>query len=405
MKDATLRRFCKIVAAFPLIVLCSASAAQNYPPSRSASSSASRRAARTTSSRGVAPKLGEHWAPGHRRQPRRREHRDRFGRVRAHAARRLHDHAERARTRDQPGADEASISIRSRTSLHHDRRGIPESARRASVVSAEHVKDSSRFRRTSGRHQLRLVGDRHHRASFGGALSVHDRRQMGAHPVQRRRAGPGRPPERRVLALLRQRADGHPAGARREAAGVATTGAKRTPARRTFPLAESGIPGYEVTTFYGISAPAKTPRPIIDRFHSEIVKVLNAPDIRQKLSTSAPTPSATRRSSTPHLCRPRSRSGPKSSRPQASRASSASRGGAGAPSIGDAPRPRSPERWCGTGRGAAASHMLPLAGAARCSRTLLRTPSRSGTPVARSGRHENARISNGQERPVVTRDS
>jgi hypothetical protein len=62
---------------------------------------------------------------------------------------------------------------------------------------------------------------------------------------------------------------------------------------------------------------------------------------------------------------------------------SASRGGAGAPVPGDAPRPRSPERWCGTGREAAATHTLPLAGVARCSRTLLRTPSRSGTPAAR----------------------
>ena len=60
--------------------------------------------------------------------------------------------------------------------------------------------------------------------------------------------------------------------------------------------------------------------------------------------------------------------------------SGAPRGGGGAPVCGDAPRPRSPERWCGTGCGAAASHAPPLAGAARCSRTLLRTPSRSGTP-------------------------
>src|SRR4029453_14072202 len=36
-------------------------------------------------------------------------------------------------------------------------------------------------------------------------------------------------------------------------------------------------------------------------------------------------------------------------------------------------------RWCGTGREAAAPQTLPRSGAARCSRTLLRTPSRSGT--------------------------
>jgi tripartite-type tricarboxylate transporter receptor subunit TctC len=65
---------------------------------------------------------------------------------------------------------------------------------------------------------------------------------------------------------------------------LAVTGPKRTPAAPDIPtVAESGVPGYEVTTFYGISAPAKTPRPIIDRLHSEIVRALNSPDIRERL--------------------------------------------------------------------------------------------------------------------------
>jgi tripartite-type tricarboxylate transporter receptor subunit TctC len=48
-------------------------------------------------------------------------------------------------------------------------------------------------------------------------------------------------------------------------------------------VAESGVPGYEVTTFYGVSAPAKTPRAIIDRLHSEFVRALNSPDLRERL--------------------------------------------------------------------------------------------------------------------------
>jgi len=48
-------------------------------------------------------------------------------------------------------------------------------------------------------------------------------------------------------------------------------------------VAESGVPGYEVTTFYGVSAPAKTPKPIIDRLHAEIVRALNSPDVRERL--------------------------------------------------------------------------------------------------------------------------
>ena len=80
-----------------------------------------------------------------------------------------------------------------------------------------------------------------------------------------------------VPTVIRQARDG-------KLRALATTGAKRTPAAPDIPtIAESGIPGYEVATFYGVSAPAKTPRPIVDRLHGEIVKVLNAPDIRQKL--------------------------------------------------------------------------------------------------------------------------
>jgi tripartite-type tricarboxylate transporter receptor subunit TctC len=65
---------------------------------------------------------------------------------------------------------------------------------------------------------------------------------------------------------------------------LAVTGPKRTPAAPDIPtVAESGVAGYEVTTFYGVSAPAKTPRPIIDRLHSELVRALNSPDLRERL--------------------------------------------------------------------------------------------------------------------------
>jgi tripartite-type tricarboxylate transporter receptor subunit TctC len=65
---------------------------------------------------------------------------------------------------------------------------------------------------------------------------------------------------------------------------LATTGPKRTPVAPDIPtVAESGVPGYEVTTFYGVSAPAKTPRPIIDRLHAEIVRALNSPEVRDRL--------------------------------------------------------------------------------------------------------------------------
>ena len=80
-----------------------------------------------------------------------------------------------------------------------------------------------------------------------------------------------------VPTVIRQARDG-------KLRAIATTGAKRTPVAPDIPtVAEAGVPGYEVATFYGLSVPAKTPRPIMDRLHSEIVRVLNAPDIREKL--------------------------------------------------------------------------------------------------------------------------
>lgn len=80
-----------------------------------------------------------------------------------------------------------------------------------------------------------------------------------------------------VPTVVRQARDG-------KLRAIATTGLKRTPAAPDIPtVAESGLPGFEVTTAYGIAAPAKTPRPIVDRLHADIIKALSAPDIRQRL--------------------------------------------------------------------------------------------------------------------------
>lgn len=48
------------------------------------------------------------------------------------------------------------------------------------------------------------------------------------------------------------------------------------------PIAEA-VPGYEATSWQGVLAPARTPRPIIDRLHAEIVKALHAPDLHGRL--------------------------------------------------------------------------------------------------------------------------
>ncbi len=43
-------------------------------------------------------------------------------------------------------------------------------------------------------------------------------------------------------------------------------------------LNESGFPGFESSTYYGLLAPAGTPRPIINKLHGEMVKIIRAPD-------------------------------------------------------------------------------------------------------------------------------
>ncbi len=74
----------------------------------------------------------------------------------------------------------------------------------------------------------------------------------------------------------------HALAGRLRALGVTT--AKRTVAMPDMPtLAESGVPGYESVQWYSLLAPAKTPRPIIERLNKEIVTYLRLPDVMEKL--------------------------------------------------------------------------------------------------------------------------
>jgi len=48
-------------------------------------------------------------------------------------------------------------------------------------------------------------------------------------------------------------------------------------------IAESGYPGFEAGAWYGVLVPGATPRTIVDRINGEIVRVLNLPDVQQRL--------------------------------------------------------------------------------------------------------------------------
>jgi len=65
---------------------------------------------------------------------------------------------------------------------------------------------------------------------------------------------------------------------------LATTGVKRWAQLPDLPtLSEAGVPGYQFDTWYGVHAPAKTPRPIINRLNAEINKALQNPALRTRL--------------------------------------------------------------------------------------------------------------------------
>ncbi len=66
---------------------------------------------------------------------------------------------------------------------------------------------------------------------------------------------------------------------------VAVTGDKRSQAMPEVPaLAEQGFPGFSALAWWGIFTPAGIPKPILDKFHAELVKVFNQPDLRKQLT-------------------------------------------------------------------------------------------------------------------------
>jgi tripartite-type tricarboxylate transporter receptor subunit TctC len=73
--------------------------------------------------------------------------------------------------------------------------------------------------------------------------------------------------------------------------GLAVTGAQRSSALPGLPtVAESGIPGYEVSAWFGIFAPAGVPQPVVQRLNAEFVKALQQPDLRQRLASQGAEP-------------------------------------------------------------------------------------------------------------------
>jgi tripartite-type tricarboxylate transporter receptor subunit TctC len=66
---------------------------------------------------------------------------------------------------------------------------------------------------------------------------------------------------------------------------LAVTTAKRSSRLPDVPtMTEGGVPGFNIMSWYGLLAPAGTPRPIIERLNAETLKALNAPEIRTSVA-------------------------------------------------------------------------------------------------------------------------
>ena len=74
--------------------------------------------------------------------------------------------------------------------------------------------------------------------------------------------------------------------------GIAVTSAKRLAGVPNLPtMIEAGLPGFEVTAWFGLLAPTGTPPAVISKIHADTVRVLGMTDVRERFQTQAAVPS------------------------------------------------------------------------------------------------------------------
>jgi tripartite-type tricarboxylate transporter receptor subunit TctC len=72
--------------------------------------------------------------------------------------------------------------------------------------------------------------------------------------------------------------------------GLAVSSAQRSPAAPDIPTVAETYPGFENITWYGLFAPAKTPRDIIAKLNANVVKILREPETAQRLASQGAEP-------------------------------------------------------------------------------------------------------------------
>jgi tripartite-type tricarboxylate transporter receptor subunit TctC len=74
---------------------------------------------------------------------------------------------------------------------------------------------------------------------------------------------------------------------------LAVTSPQRSAALPNLPtVAEAALPGYAMTTWYGLFAPAATPRPLITKLHADVARALKLPEVIERLTRDGSEPVA-----------------------------------------------------------------------------------------------------------------
>ena len=75
---------------------------------------------------------------------------------------------------------------------------------------------------------------------------------------------------------------------------LAVTTAERSKLAPELPtMAEAGLPGFDISTWFGLLAPAGTPKDVIAKWNAEVTKILNSPDMRERLTAQGAEPAPT----------------------------------------------------------------------------------------------------------------
>ena len=73
--------------------------------------------------------------------------------------------------------------------------------------------------------------------------------------------------------------------------GLAITSSRRNPsAPELATVAEAGVPGFEVTAWFGLMAPANTPPAVVNKIHADVVKAMALPEVRERMLAQAAEP-------------------------------------------------------------------------------------------------------------------